>query len=115
MKVHTASFFSLLAVLGAITAVSSCSKTDYVAGMWQGNPERIADMPGTSDASSTMTIDFAPRSDRKGPGQVDLNAVVELQQAVVGMTDDAGVPYQAKHHCYSLDFRHLYARRRRRR
>lgn len=95
MKVHTASFFSLLAVLGAITAVSSCSKTDYVAGMWQGNPERIADIPGTSDASSTMTIDFAPRSDRKGPGEVDLSAVVELQQAVVGMADASGVPYQA--------------------
>lgn len=95
MKVHTASFFSLLAVLGAITAVSSCSKTDYVAGMWQGNPEHIADIPGTSDASSTMTIDFAPRSDRKGPGEVDLCAVVELQQAVVGMADASGVPYQA--------------------
>ncbi len=50
MKIQTASFFSLLAVLGAITIVSSCSKTDYVAGLWQGNPERIIDIRDASDA-----------------------------------------------------------------
>ncbi len=95
MKIQTASFFSLLAVLGAITIVSSCSKTDYVAGLWQGNPERIIDIRDASDASSTMSIDFASRSGKNGSGEVLLNTVVEVQQAVTGMTDNAGVPYQA--------------------
>ncbi len=95
MKVHTAGFFSLLTVLGAITAISSCSKTDYVAGLWQGSPQHLVNVQGASDATSTMTIDFSPRSDSRSPGQVDLNAVVEVQQAVVGKADNMGVPYQA--------------------
>jgi len=95
MKIQTASFFSLLAILGAITAISSCSKTDYVAGLWQGNPEHIVSIPSASDATSTMTIDFAPRSDKKGQGQVDLNAVIEVQQAVVGPVAEMQSPYQA--------------------
>ncbi len=95
MKIQTASFFSLLAILGAITAVSSCSKTDYVAGLWQGNPERLIDFKGASDATCTMTIDFAPRSDRHGNGQVDLNAIIEVQQATVGAPVGTVMPYQA--------------------
>ncbi|MBO4941989.1 MAG: hypothetical protein J6C95_00995 [Muribaculaceae bacterium] len=95
MKIQTAGFFSLLAVLGAMTAISSCSKTDYVAGLWQGNPEHIVSIPSASDATSTITIDFAPRSDKKGQGQVDLNAVIEVQQAVVGSLVDMQSPYQA--------------------
>lgn len=94
MKIQTAGFFSLLAFLMAITVVTSCSKTDYIAGTWQGNPERMSNINGASDATSTMTIDFSPMSDRKGSGEVNLTAVVEVQQAVVG----AGVydsPYQA--------------------
>lgn len=95
MKIQTAGFFSLLAILGAITAISSCSKTDYVAGLWQGNPEHIVSIPSASDATSTITIDFSPRSDKKGQGQVDLNAVIEVQQAVVGQATNIQSPYQA--------------------
>lgn len=95
MKFQTAGFFTLLAILGAITAISSCSKTDYVAGLWQGNPEHIVSIPSASDATSTITIDFAPRSDKKGQGQVDLNAVIEVQQAVVGPVSEMQSPYQA--------------------
>ena len=69
MKVHTAGFFSLLTVLGAITAISSCSKTDYVAGLWQGSPQHLVNVQGASDATSTMTIDFSPRSDSRSPGR----------------------------------------------
>lgn len=95
MKLHTTGFFTILAILGAITAISSCSKTDYIAGLWQGTPQRIAQVPGASEASSTMSIDFAPRSDKHGAGEVLLNLVIEVQQAVVGSPVDGNAPYQA--------------------
>ena len=81
MKLTTLSFFSSLAILFSIAAISSCSKADRFAGQWQGSPERII-IPGSSDATATLTIDFAPTEGKVGTGVVCISAVVDIMQAV---------------------------------
>lgn len=80
MKFTTPTFFGALAVLGAISVISSCSHTQELPGAWEAAPERIM-IPDASDATSTLTLDFAPVENRKTPGQVSLSAVIELHQA----------------------------------
>lgn len=81
MKISTASFFTALAILFGLSTVSSCSHTERFAGAWQGNPERL-EVQGAADATSTVTIDFAPTEGRRGTGTVNLSAVIEVEQAV---------------------------------
>ncbi len=73
--------------------MTSCSQADKVSGQWQGTPERIM-VADAADATSTMYMDFGPRSHGK-PGEVVLNSVVEVSQAVVGPVYGASSPYQA--------------------
>ena len=95
MKLSTTSFFSVIATLGIIAAVSACAHTDRFAGTWQGNPERMDNVPGVADAVSTITLDFAPDATDKSKGIVDIMAVMEVSQAVAGIAEDTNVPYQA--------------------
>lgn len=81
MKIFHISFFSALAVLFSFCIASSCSRSERFAGVWQGNPERV-DVPGASNASAVVTIDFAPTDAKAGSGQVNISAVIELQQPV---------------------------------
>lgn len=80
MKFITPTFFGTLAVLGAICIISSCSRNQNLAGAWEAAPERIA-VADASDATSTVTLDFAPVQNRRTPGQVNISAVIELHQA----------------------------------
>lgn len=81
MKFITPTFFGTLAVLGAICVISSCSRTQSLAGAWEAAPERIV-VADASDATSTVTLDFTPVENRRTPGQVSLTAVIELHQGV---------------------------------
>ena len=81
MKLHTISFFSALAVLFSIAAVSSCSRTDRFAGAWQASPERLF-IQGASDATATVTIAFAPTEGKPGTGVVNISAVIDVEQPV---------------------------------
>ncbi len=94
MKLSTTSFFSVIATLGIIAAISGCAHTDRFAGTWQGNPERMENVPGASDAVSTMTIDFAPDASDKSKGIIDIMAVMEISQEVTGIVENMNVPYQ---------------------
>ena len=94
MKLPTASFFSALAVLGAIIFISSCSRTDRFAGEWMGTPSRIMGIPGASDATSTVSIDFAPTSDVRNGGNVFMTATIDVSQAVTGSEFSLDSPYQ---------------------
>lgn len=77
MKLTTPTFFVVLAVVGALSTVSSCSQNESLGGTWQGNPERIMEVEGASFASSTMTLDFVA-GDKNGTGRVDMNSVINV-------------------------------------
>lgn len=93
MKFPTTGFFAALAVLGVLSAVSSCSRSEKLVGSWQAAPERIAHMADASDVSSTLTFSFGPTDKRRG-GTVEVSAVIEVQQPVFGQTG-ADVDYAA--------------------
>lgn len=82
MNLSNISFFTTIAVLFGIIAISSCSKTEKFAGQWQGTPERIMSIRGASDASATISIDFAPSLEGKGTGSVMLSAVIEVEHTL---------------------------------
>lgn len=94
MKFSTASFFGALTVLGALIFISSCSRTDRFAGEWMGTPTRMMDIPGASDATSTISIDFAPSSDVRRGGDVLMSATIDVSQAVTGSVISPDAPYQ---------------------
>lgn len=79
MKTFTTAFFSVLAVLLAVSTVSSCSRVHNVEGSWQASPARMQ-IPGASDATATVTLDFGPAEN--GAGAVTVSAVINVQQAV---------------------------------
>lgn len=95
MKLSTTSFFSVIAALFAIAAVSSCAKTDRFAGTWQGNPENIVKyLPEAATASSVMTLDFAPDASNPKTGTVAMMAVIEISQAVGQTSPGIDMAYQ---------------------
>lgn len=69
-------------MLGAIVLSTSCSRMQDYAGAWQGLPVRLEGVSGASDASSVVTIDFAPSDSKNGSGDVMLLATVDVSQAV---------------------------------
>lgn len=81
MKIFNFSLFAVLVALLSFATVTSCSRTEIFAGEWQGQPERM-DVPDASNATATMTIDFAPTDGRAGSGNVLLSAVIDVQQPV---------------------------------
>lgn len=93
MKFITPTFFGTLAVLGAICVISSCSRTQNIAGAWEAAPERIA-VADASDATSTVTLDFAPVQNSRTPGQVNISAVIELHQAVSTTSGSVEQPWE---------------------
>lgn len=95
MKIVSATFAGLLTVLGSITIVSSCSKTDRLVGSWTGTPERIVNLPDAADAFSTISIDFGQRQSPKSQGPVTLSAVIQINQALAGIPAGDQSPYQA--------------------
>lgn len=94
MKFSMASFFGALTVLGALIFISSCSRTDRFAGEWMGTPTRMMDIPGASDATSTISIDFAPSADVRRGGDVLMSATIDVSQAVTGSVISPDAPYQ---------------------
>lgn len=94
MKFSTASFFGALTVLGALIFISSGSRTDRFAGEWMGTPTRMMDIPGASDATSTISIDFAPSADVRRGGDVLMSATIDVSQAVTGSVISPDAPYQ---------------------
>lgn len=95
MKLSTISYtFSAVALL-FIIAVSACSRYERFAGQWQGNPERLIAVNGASDATATVTLDFAPDQGKKGVGTVNISAVVDVDQAVRGVGEAIVQPYEA--------------------
>lgn len=94
MKFSTTSFFSVIATLGIIAAVSSCTNTNRFAGTWLGNPERLDNVSDAANATATLTLDFAPDASDSKRGVVDIMAVMEVSQAVSGIPADMNVPYQ---------------------
>lgn len=93
MKLHTASFFGLIAILASIMFISSCSRTEPVAGAWVGNPVRL-NVRDAADATATITLDFSPVDKASGYGNVVMSATIDVSQAV--STPDASIdqPYQ---------------------
>lgn len=97
MNLYSASFFGALTVLGAIVLSTSCSRMQDYAGAWQGLPVRLEGVSGASDASSVVTIDFAPSDSKNGSGDVMLLATVDVSQAV-----ESGSPFVADQ-AYQVD------------
>lgn len=94
MKLHTASFFGIIAVLTSIMFISSCSRTEPIAGAWVGNPVRL-NVHDAADANATITLDFSPVDKASGTGNVVMSATIDVSQAV--STPDASIdqPYEA--------------------
>lgn len=89
----TASFFSIVAVLCAISVTVSCSQSNKLAGTWEGNPSRII-VTGADDATSTMALSFTPSQNSKKQGDVMLNATINLRQAVQPNTESMETPWE---------------------
>lgn len=94
MKISTLGFFGAIGLLGSIAVVTSCSKADSIAGMWQAEQQRLFDVAGASDATSVVTVDFVPGNGGE-VGQADFSAVIEVQQPVYGTVEGADAPYAA--------------------
>lgn len=94
MKLSTPGFFTVIFILGTIAAVSSCSKYDRFAGTWQGTPERINGITDVADATSTITVDFAPDDANKKQGIADFSAVIEVTQQIPSDPNVINVPYE---------------------
>lgn len=94
MKFITPTFFGVLAVLGAISVVSSCSRTQNLAGAWEASPERI-NVQGAAEATSTVTLDFAPVQNTRTPGQVNISAVIEVRQQATSNSGSVEQPWEA--------------------
>ncbi len=84
-------------MLGAIVLSTSCSRMQDYAGAWQGLPVRLEGVSGASDASSVVTIDFAPSDSKNGSGDVMLLATFDVSQAV-----ESGSPFIADQ-AYQVD------------
>lgn len=82
MKISSLSLCAT-AFVAAIAITSACSGGTRFAGAWQGNPERL-NVAGASDASATVTVDFAPNADSKNSGTINLSAIIEVEQPVSG-------------------------------
>ena len=72
-------FFSLAALSVAIVTLLSCSRSERFAGQWQGNAQTIQ-IQNASNASATVTIDFAPAAGQNGSGNVNISAVINASQ-----------------------------------
>lgn len=81
MKLSTASICAVLSVLGLVSLITSCSKTEELVGAWQGNPTRII-LPGAEYATNTITLDFASDQSGHRAGTVNVSAVMDVEQAV---------------------------------
>lgn len=93
MKLKTIGLLGLLGVTAAGT-LGACSENAPYAGQWQGTPENIVSIPGASDATATLTLDFAPSEQKGGTGTVNISAVVEVEQAVTGAMPGIDEPYE---------------------
>lgn len=93
MKLHTASFFGIIAVLTSIMFISSCSRNEPVAGAWIGNPVRI-NVPDAADATATITLDFSPVDKASGIGNIVMSATIDVAQAVTTTEASINQPYQ---------------------
>lgn len=95
MKMHFISIITLAATATALCTISSCTRAERIAGQWQGNPERLIAVPGASDATATVAIDFAPSPDKSGIGTVYLSAVMDVEQSLTDVAGGLDRPYEA--------------------
>lgn len=93
MNFQDISLFGSLTVLFAVSAISACTKADQYTGMWQGQPERI-EVNASDYATATVSIDFAPVDAKTHRGNVNISAVIEVEQAAQG-TEGADLVYEA--------------------
>jgi len=59
-----------------------------------GTPTQMTGIPGASDATSIVSIDFAPSSDVRRGGDVVMTATIDISQAVTGSELSLDSPYQ---------------------
>lgn len=93
MKATTSLFFATLGVLFSITVISSCSKAKTLEGAWEASPVRL-DVPGTSDGTVTVTIDFGTPAQSASAGNVTLSAVINIDEAVLNTAPGIEQPWQ---------------------
>ncbi len=83
MKVSTTVFFGSLALLGALSCISSCAHTDRIVGAWEAAPVPL-NVPDAADASAIVTLDFGQITSSSMPAEVQLSATIDVRQAVQG-------------------------------
>ena len=83
MKVSTTVFFGGLALLGALSCISSCAHTDRIVGAWEAAPVPL-NVPDAADASAIVTLDFGQITSSSMPAEVQLSATIDVRQAVQG-------------------------------
>ncbi len=83
MKVSTTVFFGGLALLGALSCISSCAHTDRIVGAWEAAPVPL-NVPDAADASAIVTLDFGQITSSSMPAEVQLSATIYVRQAVQG-------------------------------
>ena len=72
MKVSTTVFFGGLALLGALSCISSCAHTDRIVGAWEAAPVPL-NVPDAADASAIVTLDFGQITSSSMPAEVQLS------------------------------------------
>lgn len=94
MKIPAITTSVLLALSGLCTLMSSCSGSDQLPGLWQGTPERLNTIPSAAYATSAMSLDFGPRTD-KHSGNVIVSTVIDVTQSVDGLSQTILEPFEA--------------------
>lgn len=97
MKYFPTIYFSLLAALFGVVALSSCNHYENISGAWTGMPVRLGNVPYAADATAVITMDYAvpERSRDNGHGgSVMLTALIDVNQAVSAPNAGFVEPYE---------------------
>lgn len=93
MKQSTKSLFAFAGLAGMVL-LSSCDKTENIAGVWQGNPSRL-EVAGAANAMATTSFDFAPNPDNRS-GHLNISSIIEIENPLPGNAEsNFAEPYAA--------------------
>lgn len=86
-------FFSVLGILLSIATISSCSRNQTLEGEWEANPIRL-NLPGASNATATVSVDFGTPAQSMQAGSVMLTAVINLDEEAFSTAPSIERPWQ---------------------
>lgn len=94
MKLSTTLFFCAVGMLLSVCAISSCSREKTIEGAWEGPPQHL-DVPGAVNALATVTLDFGSPAQSTRAGNINISAVINLDEQAFTTHPAIEHPWQA--------------------